>query len=269
MPDDSNAAPVQQPLFLIPTEVRWCQPRNLGSADAGQICQGMDGCAYVIKDATTGASTPLTPHCEWFCTRLGELVGIASPTCKVIRLPDGTMVFGSRWEGGVVAATPATPAGNWWDRVAAGTIKLDDLAGPLSRIYAFDHFIYNEDRHTRNFIVRDQLDGHVIMAMDYSRAWIRHGMPLPALPMKNSIVSTQQQLAVQWGRRYIDQTEVKSLVDAVKNVTARQAEQIINDHPKEWLPDDMRNAILSWWGSPLMMSRLDGIINGVADGTYL
>jgi hypothetical protein len=190
-----------------------------GTADCGQICRGVDGCDYAIKDGKTGGSTAITPHCEWFCTELGERVGIAGPQCKVIRHPDGTLVFGSRWEGGVVKAS--TTAGNWWDQVKAGVINLDDLKGPLSRIYAFDHFVHNVDRHGNNFLIRDQHGGHTVLAMDYSRAWITHGFPLPALPMNSSTVHTQRALTTSWGA-YIDLSEVESLINALDQIQQAQ-----------------------------------------------
>ena len=115
MPDNPSGTDNQRALFLFPIEIKWCLPANLGTADCGQICRGVDGCDYAIKDGKTGGSAPVTPHCEWFCTVLGERVGIAAPSCKVIRLPDGTLVFGSRWEGGVVK--PNSTFGNWWDQV--------------------------------------------------------------------------------------------------------------------------------------------------------
>lgn len=255
-------------LFVLPTEVRWCHPANLGSADCGQVCRGRDGSDYVIKDAKAGGSKPVTPHCEWFCTELGESVGIGSPPCKVIRHPDKTLVFGSRWEGGVVRPSPIS--GPWWQKVKAGDIRLDDLRASLSRIYAFDHFIHNVDRHLGNFIVRDQHTGHVVLAMDYSRSWIWNGFPLPALPMQSgNTVATQRSLAALWGTTYIDCDEVAAVIHELSALGKPIIERIIGRHPEEWLDECMKTAILDWWGSSSMTNRLNGIVRGVKDGTYL
>jgi hypothetical protein len=101
-------------LFPIPVEVRYCIPLNV-SADCGQVCRCDDGCDYVIKDGKTGGSKPATPHSEWFCTQLAETIGIASPGCKIVKMADGTLAFGSRWEGGIVRPMSGLAVGgNWW-----------------------------------------------------------------------------------------------------------------------------------------------------------
>src|SRR6516164_992949 len=90
--------------------------------------------------------------------RLGDLVGIPSPPCAVIERADGSLVFGSRWEGGVAKDL-------WWEMVRRGEIAFSDISAPLSRIYAFDHF---EDRHLKNFLFREQHKGWALLAFDYS-----------------------------------------------------------------------------------------------------
>ncbi len=267
MSSSKDADQSEQPaLFPLPIKVRYCNPANLGTADCGLICRGDDGCDYVIKDNKTGGSVALTPHSEWFCTQLGELVGIASPQCKIVEMSDSTFTFGSRWEGGVIKQTVG---GNWWDKVKSGDIKLDDIKGALSHIYAFDHFIYNPDRHPGNFIVRDQHAGYAVLANDYSRAWMCAGFPLPALPMNNATVSTQRWLSNSWAVKYIDKDEANILLDRIRNISKPIVGRIINGHPNDWLPKKSRDDILNWWGSKPMLDRLDEISKGVENGSYL
>jgi hypothetical protein len=149
-------------LFPMPLEIRFCNPANLGSVDCGQVCRADDGCDYVVKDGETGGSVQATPHSEWFCTQLATAIGIASAPCAILNMLDGTTAFGSRWEGGVL--NPSI-AGHWWEKVKSGEIPLDDIRGTLSRIYAFDNFVFNPDRHCGNFIVREQRDGFAVLAM--------------------------------------------------------------------------------------------------------
>jgi hypothetical protein len=257
-------------LFQIPIEVRYCIPLNV-SADCGQVCRCDDGCDYVIKDGKTGGSVPATPHSEWFCTELANMIGIASPECKIVTMSDGTFAFGSRWEGGVIKPLPGAAAGgNWWEKVKSGDIKLDDIKATLSRIYAFDHFIHNTDRHCNNFIARSQhAAGVAILANDYSRAWLCCGFPLPSLPMNSATVSAQRWLKSFWACDYIDKDESKIALDRLRAVTVEAAKRIIEGHPEDWLQDAERDAILMWWGSKLMLERLDGIYKGIEDGSYL
>ena len=97
--------------------------------------------------------------------------------------------------------------------VKGGSIALDDIRGPLSRIYAFDHFVHNVDRHLNNFLIRGQHIGHTVLANDYSRAWICNGFPLPPLPVLCNTVTAQRWLAGYLGQQYIDIDEVKQVTD--------------------------------------------------------
>jgi hypothetical protein len=150
----------------FPRKVIRVDPPGLGTADCPAICGCDDSCDYAMKD---DHSHPLVPHSEWFCTRLGGLIGIPAPECQVLEMPDGKLVFGSRWEGGVLASGGAQAA--WIVEVQNGNIPLSGLRIPLSRIYAFDLFIHNPDRHGGNFLVHEQHKGYALLAFDYSRAW--------------------------------------------------------------------------------------------------
>jgi hypothetical protein len=246
--------------MLVPPRIKWCDPVGLATADAAGICRCDDGCDYAIKD---GSKVPATPHDEWFCTRLAESVGIPSPPCTIVERQDGSLVFGSRWEGGV-ATDP------WWDMVKRGDIDMADIRSALSRIYAFDHFVHNEDRHLKNFLFRQQRQGWAVLAFDYSRAWLFNGMPLPALPFqphKNTILA-RRYLFQEFGE-YIDKAETDSTLQKIENVQETHILQAINSHPKPWLPDDQKDKIVKWWQSAARTDRIDQIRQGIHDGTYL
>jgi hypothetical protein len=258
---------MQPALFPLPIEVQFCDPANLG-ADCGLICRGEDGCDYVVKDGKTGGSVPATPHSEWFCTLLAQAIGIASAPCAILNMLDGTTAFGSRWEGGVL--NQSTAAGYWWEKVKSGEIPLDNIRGTLSRIYAFDNFVFNPDRHCGNFIVREQRNGFAVLANDYSRAWLCNGMPPPALPMTgNNTINSQRWLTQFWNMKYVQPSEANIALDKIRSVEVTSIERILEGHPQDWLTEKERDNIFKWWGTKEMFSRLDGISKGVADGSYL
>jgi hypothetical protein len=228
-------------------------------APAG-VCRCDDGCDYVVKD---GSKNICTPHDEWFCTRLAELIGIPSPPCIVIERADGALVFGSRWEGGV-ARDP------WWEMVKRGDIALTDISDPLSRIYAFDHFVHNDDRHLKNFLFREQRNGWMVLAFDYSRAWLCNGMPLPSLPFqanKNTILA-RRFLCHELGE-YIDKAETDLTLNRLANVKETDVLNAINGHPEMWLSSAQKDEIVNWWRSNTRTNRIDQIRQGIHDGTYL
>jgi hypothetical protein len=220
-----------------------------------------------MKDGTAA-------HAEWLCTHLATRLGIACPDCQILQMPDDTLVFGSRWEGGVVVSAPGSAVPLWVAMVKTGQIKLADIRTALSRIYAFDHFVHNYDRHAKNFLVRNQLNGHAVLAFDYSRAWTANGFPLPNLPFdimdpNERTVNVQRALSNYWGLSYIDAAEAKKFLALARKVTRAQIREIIRGHPKSWLPPAVRTAILKWWGSKQMITRVDGIEKGIDNGTYL
>lgn len=247
-------------LKLFPTDIVWVfPPTGQTTADCRLYGRGSDGCDYALKDA---ASHPLTPHSEWFCTKLGEMAGIAAPPCVVAKLPDQSLVFASRWEGGVID--------QWWTRVKSGEIDFELMSSILSKIYAFDQFVSNTDRHANNFLVRQQRNGYAFLAFDYSRAWLRNGSQLtpPPLPEDAKTVVLQRQLATHIGN-YINPSESKKTLDKIRNIGEEEVEHIIKSHPNVWLPEDKVEYILKWWISDARQSRLDAIEKGIVDGSYL
>lgn len=257
----------QRELFtdLVPAmRVRFTTPVDLGTGDCGQIAQGEDGCDYVIKDASTH---PLIPHAEWFCTELGERIGIAAPAHKVMIMLDGTMAFGSRWAGGTLSPDGAAP---WYEKVASGEIDLVGVGRTLSRIYALDQFIHNRDRHAANVLVHPQFQGHAILAFDYSQAWIIFGFPLPPPPLPVCrTVEVQRRLSAIWAIQYIDADLVGETCEAIRKVSVASIVDIIRTHPQIWLDELRRDAIIDWWGSEDMNRRLDSIVKGVKNGDFL
>jgi hypothetical protein len=251
---------------IVQSEVE--RPLELGTADAGWLSTAADRCQYVLKDKTSKASSQEVPHCEWFCTHVGELLQIPAPQFKIVRKIDGEHVFGSRWAGGIV---PTDPNGFWFDRVKTGEIPLKELSGLLSRIYAFDLFVHNLDRHKWNFLLQKQFDAFVLLANDYSRAWIRWGFPLPDVSKVKTENTYLHKKILQdyWQEEYISETEVNNCLFGITSIPKDRIRRIIEDHPDDWLPEVNKNAILDWWGSTEMLARIQTISSGVKNGTLI
>jgi len=260
----------QQTLFPLRRKAVWVQPASMGTADCQLVCGCDDSCEYAIKN---NSAQPLLAHAEWFCTHLASLVGIAGPVCQVIEMPDGSTAFGSRWHDGALPSRPKPSVTPWWQMVKNNTISLAAIAPALSRIYAFDHFVHNTDRHAGNFLVLKQHVGHAVLAFDYSRAWTYHGFPLPPLPFNSAdprekTVLLQRQLRGQVGS-YIDTVETRKLLETIGQVPVSKVEQICGEQPTDWLDAATKDSILAWWSSSSMTARLDEIATGIENGTYL
>jgi len=236
-----------------------CEVADLGTVDCAQICRCDDGSDYAIKN---GAAVASMPHSEWFCTRLGELAGLASPVCKVVNV-EGEACFGSRWETG-------NSPKDWWLRAKAKEIDFDLLAPTISRIFAFDLFVHNVDRHLTNYIVRQQHFGIAILAFDYSRAWLCNGFPPVALPMTadTNTMKSIRYLIQEFGH-FIDLIEVNKVLDNLGHISSTVVTNILLEHPDNWLTKEQKLAIDRWWKSPQRLERLEQIKEGIKNGFHL
>jgi hypothetical protein len=252
---------------LIPIKPIWCSPSNLGSADLKQICRCDDGSDYAIKeteiDPRDSSKYIWTAHNEYFCYRLAQTVGIASPSYHFIEMPNGSTAFGSRWEGG------ANPH-QWWDEVATGKIQKGDILPSLARIYAFDLFVHNVDRHAGNFLIRRQHFGDAVIAFDYSRSWSVYGIPPPDLPMQSleNTVLVQRQLSGLLGD-YVTTASTKEILDKLELTSVETITSILHNQHDSWLTKPMRQLIIDWWASSARIARIDSIRAGIDDGTFL
>ncbi len=242
-------------MSLTPLRIRWTDP----TADAVGVVRCDDGCEYAVKD---DAKLPRTRHDEWFCSSLALAVGIAVPPFQIIERPDGSLVFGSRWEGGI-------PNERWHRMIKNGTLKFDDVKPVLANIFAFDNFIHNTDRHCGNYIIRQQRNGYALLAPDYARAWCYRGFPPAALPFATcGTVKAVRWLTATFGS-YIDVASTQETLDKIELISVLEAAAMIDSHPRSWLTQPEADAILAWWSSPARKQRIDGIRQGIRDGTYL
>jgi hypothetical protein len=182
-------------------------------------------------------------------------------------MPDRSNAFGSRWQGGILSGPPAP---QWWELMMAGNVDIASCSVALTRIYVFDHFVHNIDRHFRNILGQLQRSDIGLLALDYSRAWLIHGFPLPDLPFSSNdnTVSVQRDLASQCGQ-YVSPGEARRFSEEIKRVPVIKIRNIISSQPKEWLSARMKLSILKWWSSDDRIRRIEGIATGIENGTYL
>ena len=166
----------QKPSTASPTPVKalWCGPARFGSADLKEGCFCEDGYGYTIKKSDPALTTP---HNEWFCSSLGQACGIPGLLFGIVEHTDKNLWFGSQYKVGEIK--------DWWIQAANGTIAMDSLASDISKIFVFDLFIYNVDRHLKNYFMHKEGSTYKIYALDYSRAWLQWGFPPSPLPMPN------------------------------------------------------------------------------------
>jgi hypothetical protein len=243
---------------LVSVKAQWCNPKSFGTADAQDVCFGDDMMGYVIKKDV--AATPKGPHCEWLSASLAVICGIPCPNFAVIDHTDGNQWFGSQWRPGQVE--------DWWIKAKAGQIPITDLAGQLSRLYAFDLFVANVDRHLKNYLVIQEAGGHVVYAMDFGRSWRFSGFP-PAL--LTTVTSANTGIATKYLRGkfkgYFNIPEAELVLDRIDKINVKSVEDIIDRHPVSWLTPQEKIDTLTWWTPANVMARTGAIRKGLHDGS--
>ena len=68
---------------------------------------------------------------------------------------------------------------------------------------------------------------------------------------------------------FFDKNEAYHVLDRIQALDDTKIDKIMASHPKEWLTDQERDGIISWWNSDVRTSRIGDIRKGVKGGEYL
>jgi hypothetical protein len=240
------------PRQLFPIRALWCGPRNLGGVDCNEVCRCEDGYEYAVKRSVPNK---FVAHSEWFCSRLAQHVNIRHIQFNQVRHTDGDTWFGSQFMNGEVK--------DWWL-----SVDFSDIVEDWSRIYSFDLFINNDDRHLGNFFVVKLPEGHRAHAIDYSRAWMCGIFPPPPLPMDptcNTILA--HRYIRQQFKPVFNLSAANEVLDRIDSIKLHEIRRIITDQDKNWLTQAEISATMQWWKANAK-DRTQSIRLGMQNGTF-
>lgn len=243
---------------LVPIEAWFCGPIDTGTADASDGCFCRDNTGWVIKKSKP--SNPFSPHNEWFCANLAARAGVPVAPFNIIKhSTDKVEWFGSQFQIGEIA--------DWWQRVLAGTISIDDLRDDLCRIYAFDLFVNNIDRHRGNYMVLADGPSHKAMAIDHGRAWLFNGFPpSDQLMPQCSTTGTFAWMIQNFAGLPVKQPMIDILI-SISKITHSDIANILSRQPSIWLDQNKNDDIVQWWESGKAVDRATHLIKGVNNGS--
>jgi hypothetical protein len=215
------------------------------SADLKVVSVGRDGLEYATKRQADGVDLPAS---EWFCYHLGYRLQIALPQCAVLR-SSADEHFGSRFEGGIIQWSNIPPTEQY--------ALLLSCAADISRIYALDLFVANDDRHLNNFLFRNQtLAGQrTVIAMDFSRGLLIRGWPHDPVPMPAS-TNTMMQIGMLKTLGVWSSSDATLTLSSIATVTSSEVKQWLKAMPDAWLSAARIDEIVKWWESPGFGQRL-------------
>lgn len=240
---------------MFPVQAQDVYHNDQGSADLSIIVTGVNNKDYAVK--TTSDGNGFVPATELFCYELAGDLSIATPDYDLIQMRDGSLAFGSVWEGGVLHIKDMPKV----LEILKGTLAVRGLKAFLSRAYALDLFINNVDRHFRNYLFRESRGGYIALAFDYSRAWYAFN------PFGFECLDSSQNTGICHtlvvGTGNFDADTSKSTLDEIQRVESKRIEQILTMMPREWMPDKIKQEFVEWWRSGDMKDRVLKLKSGI------
>lgn len=249
-----------QQLQMFPRKALIEFPKVKATADALGEVEADDMFRYYVKGDSHARPVRAS---EWLCTHIAEAAGVAAPNPVVIEMLDGTKVFGSRRISGVAddavtASFLTTPSVTNVDSTVLG------LKSILSKIYALDLFLHNDDRHFGNYLSVDDNGVRRLYAFDFSRA-LFWSWPWSGFPGGN----TRSQGARLRQLHGFDLPAASSILDQLAGLPTAALESFINRMPKDWLPPDLCSQLMQVWSDGTCATRVNDIRNGLNNGSLL
>jgi hypothetical protein len=152
-------------------------------------------------------------------------------------------------------------------------LQIGNLRGVLSRLYAYDLFVGNHDRHLENFLMSiDYADEKstrtgYLQAIDFDSADIvtRTEIRLPMVPSSNTMKAARR---IRQAHQFDNQQADDLLTRLVKG-REFMFEQAMYGLPKEWLSDTDRLALLDRVRSERFERQIRQLQQGLGNGSYL
>ena len=219
---------------LLPVVIEHEFDSTFDGKDLKRLGRGNDGHTYALKRLADHATLPL---CEWVGYHLCRATSIRTPDFSIVHFEDGQPpAFGSRIFD---AKRQVNKDPGSYEIAAFFRSHLSAVAS----IYALDAFIANPDRHGRNLMVADMPGGSVLWAFDFSRAWIRLGMPF------GNTEALRDSHTQKWWKGFKSRgaTPDLALLDRVADLGDDWLDRVVNAAPADWRVAIDCDAILAYW----------------------
>ncbi|TLS77049.1 hypothetical protein FE236_04460 [Mariprofundus erugo] len=223
------------PIFTLNTKE--VVPDKQSGEDFDAIVIAEDSLPYVIKSGRE--HHPYMAASEWMCTWFAAMCGVPSPVVAKVNHNDNVWA-GIRIEGGTSADYAAT------DNIMADFKNPNALSVVCSAV-AVDAFIFNNDRHFNNLLRRASIGGDSLIAIDYSRAFIASGAPIPDVALIRNTKTWQiLQFTIAWNGGK-DQPAIERTLERMSRIDTDAFAGRMNQMPDHWYPDNLRDHTIEWF----------------------
>lgn len=236
---------MQQSLF--PVRVRALIPNALNTADLQYFAYCDDGHEYAVKQSSRGNAS--LPAAEYLSYCLASMCQVAVPQSAQLLMPDNSLAFGSRFEGGITEY-PALSA-------TLQPVALQQCGAQLTALLTLDVFLANDDRHGGNFLLRQArlTQQWSMIAIDFSRALWANGFPHKDVKDIVSAGNSSTTIRVLKAMKLWDQVRSHTTISVLNSVTVGAYSNWVNAMPASWQTPEVVQSV-QWWGSPDRPTRI-------------
>jgi hypothetical protein len=234
----------------------------VGGITGARSVRASDSLNYIVKDEGGGVATVRAADYLWLS--VARLIGLAAPTPEIIedRLAN-RMLLGTRREQNAVGRDHASCLAE----LLTGAVH--NGGEHLSRIFAFDLFCSNWDRHPGNYLVLDEGGVRVVFAIDFSHvALIPDHCPAAADPVREVHNATRAFFPVVVQPYGPDAAAAIDTINRLAALSPAHIHAILGTMPDQWLAANGKQDIADWWANGARAARLTTITNGLGNGTY-
>jgi hypothetical protein len=231
---------------------------NFGGVTQTKLVRAEDALTYVVKDdIPIGMKVRAS---EYFWLNLARSVGLPAPQVQLLKDSSGRLLSGTRRELSSLEQNMAIST------LLTGSVVNGGIQ--LSRIFAFDLFSGNWDRHFQNYLILQEPGGtHAVLAIDFSHVFACPNLATPD-PVIEANCSTRRYIAALIAQYGFDRVSATVILERLRDLNFSVIEDILSNLPQEWLSDVERAPIKSWWNSPERQVRSNKIIEGFINGIY-
>ena len=222
-----------------------------------------DGLTYVAKNDPVGM--PYVRATEFLWASVGGLIGLPFRAPKILASSNSETLFGTRRERSLAANQYIQNT----HILSAGGV--DDGGRQIARLFAFDLFCANEDRHPDNYLLMQEDHGVVVQGIDFGHSALvpgASGWP-PNDPLYEANCNTRIFFPQIIAPYQSDRSHILETIDRIESLQFAQIETILNYIPDEWLALPLRNQIREWWRGDSKTQRIEAIRAGISNGTLL
>jgi hypothetical protein len=198
-------------------------------------------CANTGRRYLCKKNVPYLAASEWICHHVARACGLSVPNFAAIRIEGRSdYLFGTEWLEGAIGYAIALPI-----------VKNSDV---FSQALAIDYSVNNPDRHLENYLYLEKNGEVEVKIIDFSRAFLVSGWPLPELPMDEANATIDS--IGQWRAYHLFvAARANEIIAQFISLPGSFIDPVLDGLAPGWLDDSMKNKIAAWWTNSERIQR--------------